>query len=55
MVGHREIVTQHWPGRLAGSAHDDKEFVEKFDYILGNPWKRWPELAEYAWVWPARC
>ena len=33
---------------------DEKEFAEKFDYILSNPWKRWPELVEYAWVWPAR-
>ena len=31
---------------------DEKEFGQKFDYILGNPWARWPELREYLWVWP---
>ena len=31
---------------------DDKEFVQKADYIVRNPWKRWPEMSEYAWVWP---
>ncbi len=31
---------------------DDKEFLQKFDYIRGNPWTRWPELAAYGWVWP---
>jgi REP-associated tyrosine transposase len=31
---------------------DDKEFVQKFDYIVSNPWKRWPQLADYPWVWP---
>ena len=32
---------------------DEKEFVEKLRYIVKNPWKRWPDLEEYAWVWPA--
>ena len=31
---------------------DDQEFVQKFEYIIGNPWKRWPDIDEYAWVWP---
>jgi len=31
---------------------DDKEFAQKRDYIIGNPWKRWPDIAEYRWVWP---
>lgn len=22
------------------------------EYVVGNPWKRWPETAEYRWVWP---
>jgi len=29
---------------------DEAEFLEKSTYILGNPFKRWPELTEYAWV-----
>jgi putative transposase len=31
---------------------DEKELGQKFDYIQGNPWTRWPELGEYRWVWP---
>jgi putative transposase len=31
---------------------DDKEFIQKRDYIIANPWKRWPEIEEYPWVWP---
>jgi REP element-mobilizing transposase RayT len=31
---------------------DDREFVQKLEYIIANPWKRWPELADYPWVWP---
>ena len=30
---------------------DEKEFRQKFEYILCNPWKRWPEVEEYTWVW----
>jgi putative transposase len=33
---------------------DEKELEQKFDYILGNPFARWPELKEYRWVWPKR-
>jgi putative transposase len=31
---------------------DDKEFMQKLDYIVRNPWKRWPEMEQYRWVWP---
>lgn len=30
---------------------DEDELREKMQYILNNPWKRWPELETYAWVW----
>jgi REP element-mobilizing transposase RayT len=30
---------------------DEKEFEQKFEHILYNPWKRWSELPEYPWVW----
>src|SRR5216684_4194183 len=26
---------------------DDEEFAQKLDYIVGNPWKRWPEIEDY--------
>ena len=29
---------------------DEPELREKALYILGNPWKRWPDLADYPWV-----
>lgn len=29
---------------------DEDELEQKVNYILGNPWKRWPELQEYEWV-----
>jgi len=31
----------------------EQEFDEKMRYIVGNPWKRWPELGAYSWVHPA--
>jgi putative transposase len=31
---------------------DEKELLQKYRYILGNPYKRWPLLNEYQWVWP---
>ncbi len=34
------------------SVRDNEEFAQKLDYIVGNPWKRWPELGDYPWVWP---
>jgi len=30
---------------------DDAELIQKAEYILGNPGKRWPELQGYPWVW----
>ena len=32
---------------------DDQEFAQKAAYIVGNPQKRWPEIQDYPWVWPA--
>jgi len=32
---------------------DEDELEQKFNYILGNPWRRWPSLDGYAWVWPS--
>ena len=30
---------------------DESELREKVSYIAGNPWKRWPAVQDYAWVW----
>ncbi len=29
---------------------DEREFLEKAQYILDNPFKRWPELQDYEWA-----
>jgi hypothetical protein len=28
---------------------DEDELEQKFNYILGNPWRRWPSLDRYSW------
>lgn len=30
---------------------NQKEFAGATQYILLNPWKRWPALEKYEWVW----
>lgn len=30
-----------------------QELRQKAEYIVGNPWKRWPFIRRYAWVWEA--
>ncbi|MBI4962950.1 MAG: transposase [Desulfomonile tiedjei] len=30
---------------------DDADLMEKAEYILGNPLKRWPDIEEYPWSW----
>jgi len=29
---------------------DEQEFNEKLQYILRNPFKRWPEIQDYTWL-----
>ena len=31
---------------------DERELEQKRDYILRNPFTRWPELESYQWLWP---
>ncbi len=31
---------------------DEREWLEKMAYIVGNPAKRWPEIVGYQWVRP---
>lgn len=31
---------------------DEKEFLEKLNYILTNPVRKWPEVTGYRWVYP---
>jgi len=30
---------------------DAEEVREKLDYIVGNPFKRWPGITSYPWLW----
>jgi REP element-mobilizing transposase RayT len=30
---------------------NDEELRQRADYIVGNPWKRWPFIKSYPWVW----
>ena len=30
---------------------DEREFLDKAQYILYNPLKTWPEVEDYPWVW----
>ena len=30
---------------------DDTEYQHFYQYIRGNPSKRWPEIKEYPWLW----
>lgn len=30
---------------------NDEEFANVLVYVTGNPWKRWPNLNSYPWVW----
>jgi REP-associated tyrosine transposase len=32
---------------------DEVELEQKFNYILSKPWRRWPSLDGYVWVWPS--
>ncbi len=29
------------------------EMAEKLQYMVENPWRRWPEIEDYAWMWLA--
>jgi REP element-mobilizing transposase RayT len=32
---------------------NEDELRQKAEYIVGNPWKRWPFVRSYPWVWEA--
>jgi REP element-mobilizing transposase RayT len=34
---------------------DDEELMQKAQYILGNPLKRWPSIQEYPWLGFGSC
>ena len=30
---------------------DEKEFFDKAQYIMNNPFKQWPDMEDYPWLW----
>jgi REP element-mobilizing transposase RayT len=47
-VRHGAIWQDEYFDRIV---RNDAEFMEKANYILNNPGKRWPEVENYKWVW----
>lgn len=31
---------------------DEMEWMRRVVYVSANPWRRWPDLTEYPWVYP---
>jgi REP element-mobilizing transposase RayT len=49
-MGRRGAIWQReWFDRIV---RDEAEWLEKIQYIAGNPLKRWPGCLEYRWVMP---
>ena len=47
--GRRAPVWQD--GYFDRIVRNEAELREKARYIVNNPWKRWPDLQEYPWLW----
>jgi REP element-mobilizing transposase RayT len=48
--GRQGVVWQ--PESFDRVLRDEVEFDEKLLYIRKNPWKRWPDIQTYEWLWP---
>ena len=57
-TAHRIQRKEHRPRRVWQDEYFDRivggerELQQKIEYIRANPWKRWPDLENYRWVWP---
>ena len=50
VYGRSGAIWQHdWFGRKVQGEEDLRRQTE---YIVSNPWKRWPFTEGYPWVWP---
>ena len=45
---HGRIWREEYFDRIV---RDETEFIQKAEYIITNPQRRWPEVSEYLWVW----
>lgn len=50
---HRRAQPVWQPGAIDCVLRSDEERRQKAEYIVGNPWKRWPFVPGYPWVWEA--
>jgi REP element-mobilizing transposase RayT len=48
---HRRAAPVWQNGSLDRVVGTPEELRQKAEYIVGNPWKRWPFIKGYAWVW----
>jgi putative transposase len=49
---HRQHVGAIWQDEYFDRAiRDDVEYQQKRDYLLDNPFRRWPGLETYHWCW----
>jgi REP element-mobilizing transposase RayT len=39
------------PEYLDRIIRDEEELLQKCEYVLNNPAKRWPEISDYLWVY----
>ena len=50
--GHRQQLGAIWQDEYFDRViRNDVEYHEKRDYILDNPFRRWPALEAYRWCW----
>src|SRR5579859_1629877 len=50
--GYRQRVSVIWQDEYFDRViRDDVEYRQKRDYVLGNPFRRWPALETYHWCW----
>jgi len=50
---HRRVGQIWLEGALQQPLVTDEELRQKIEYVVANPWKRWPFLKRYPWVWEA--
>ncbi len=48
---HRREGRVWQPESFDRAVRNDDELRQKAEYIVGNPWKRWPFVKNYPWVW----
>ena len=50
---HRRTGRIWQDGASTEAVATEEALRSRVEYIIGNPWKRWPFLKRYPWVWEA--